>query len=191
MPLTELAVKSAKPQGKITKLSDGGGLQLWITPDGAKRWRLAYRFGGAQKVLALGVYPAVSLKQARDARQDAKRLLGTGINPSEAKKRARVERASTVANTFHAAARDLLERKRVEHKADITVAKFEWLLSLALPALGARPIKEIGAPDILAVLRTVESQGKLESAKRLRSAIGQVFRHAVQTGPPTLIQPVL
>jgi integrase len=182
MSLTELSVKSAKAQRKITKLSDGGGLQLWVTPDGAKRWRLAYRFGGAQKALAIGVYPAVGLRQARDARQDAKRLLATGIDPSKAKKQAKAERASAAANTFQSVASDLLEKKRAEHKADITVAKFQWLLSLALPALGARAIREIGAPDILGVLRTVESQGKHESAKILRSAIGQVFRHAVRTG---------
>jgi integrase len=182
MSLTELNVKSAKAKGKITKLSDGGGLQLWITPDGAKRWRLAYRFGGAQKALAIGVYPVVGLKQARDARQDAKRLLAEGVDPMAARKQVRNARASAAANTFQAVASDLLEKKRSEHKADITVAKFQWLLSLAEPTLGARPIGEIRAPDILAILRTVESQGKHESAKRLRSAIGQVFRHAVRTG---------
>ena len=85
MPLTELAIRTAKAQGKIIKLSDRGGLQLWITPDGAKRWRVAYRSGGAQKALAIGVYPTVGLKQARDALQDAKRLLASGIDPMAAR----------------------------------------------------------------------------------------------------------
>jgi integrase len=182
MALTELAVRSAKAEGKITKLSDGGGLQLWVTPDGAKRWRLAYRFAGGQRVLAIGVYPTVGLKEARVARQDAKRLLATGLDPSEARKQAKIEKANSAANTFEGIASELVEKKRREGKAEVTVAKAEWLLSFALPTLGARPIKEIGAPDILAVLRTVEVRGKRESAKRLRATVGQVFRYAVATG---------
>ncbi|HTR11694.1 MAG TPA: Arm DNA-binding domain-containing protein, partial [Roseiarcus sp.] len=86
MSLTELQVRSAKAAEKITKLSDGGGLQLWVTPDGAKRWRLAYRFAGGQKVLAIGVYPTIGLKDARIARDDAKKLLAAGVDPSAAKK---------------------------------------------------------------------------------------------------------
>ena len=182
MALTELAIRSAKVEGKITKLSDGGGLQLWVTGDGAKRWRLAYRYAGGQKVPAIGVYPDVGLKEARTARQDAKRLLSKGIDPSSAKKQAKAARASSAANTFEAIAAELVDKKRREGKAANTVGKSEWLLSLALPAIGTRPIKEIAAPDILAVLRKVESRGKLETAKRLRATIGQVFRYAVATG---------
>jgi len=182
MALTELAIRSAKVEGKITKLSDGGGLQLWVTGDGAKRWRLAYRYAGGQKVLAIGVYPDVGLKEARTARQDAKRLLSEGIDPSSAKKQAKAAQASSAANTFEAIAAELVDKKRREGKAANTVGKSEWLLSLALPAIGTRPIKEIAAPDILAVLRKVESRGKLETAKRLRATIGQVFRYAVATG---------
>jgi integrase len=153
-----------------------------VTGDGAKRWRLAYRYAGGQKVLAIGVYPAVGLKEARTARQDAKRLLSEGIDPSSAKKQAKAAQASSAANTFEAIAAELVDKKRREGKATNTVGKSEWLLSLALPAIGARPIKEIAAPDILAVLRKVESRGKLETAKRLRATIGQVFRYAVATG---------
>ena len=182
MALNELVIRSAKAEGKITKLSDGGGLQLWVTADGAKRWRLAYRFAGGQKVLAIGVYPAVGLKEARTARQDAKRLLLEGIDPSSAKKQAKAAQASSAANTFEAIAAELIDKKRREGKAANTVGKSEWLLSLALPTIGTRPIKEIGAPDILAALRKVESRGKLETAKRLRATIGQVFRYAVATG---------
>ena len=182
MALTELAIRSAKVEGKITKLSDGGGLQLWVTGDGAKRWRLAYRYAGGQKVLAIGVYPDVGLKEARTARQDAKRLLSEGIDPSSAKKQAKAAQASSAANTFEAIGAELVDKKRREGRATNTVGKSEWLLSLALPAIGTRPIKEIAAPDILAVLRKVESRGKLETAKRLRATIGQVFRYAVATG---------
>jgi integrase len=182
MSLTELQLRSAKPQGKVSKLSDGGGLQLWVTRDGAKRWRLAYRFGGGQKLLAIGVYPAVGLKQARAARESAKRLLASGVDPSDAKRQAKIEKANAAENTFASIAAELVEKKRREGKAGVTVGKAEWLLSLASPILGARPVKEITAPDILAVLRMVESRGKLETAKRLRATIGQVFRYAVATG---------
>ncbi|MBV9288219.1 MAG: tyrosine-type recombinase/integrase [Hyphomicrobiales bacterium] len=182
MPLTELQVRSAKPQTKVSKLSDGGGLQLWVTPEGAKRWRLAYRFGGGQKLMAIGVYPAVGLKEARAAREKAKRLLTEGLDPSEVKKQAKIERANASENTFAAIAGELIGKKRREGKAGVTIGKAEWLLSLAGPVLGNRPIKDITAPEILAVLRTVESRGKLETAKRLRATIGQVFRYAVATG---------
>jgi integrase len=182
MPLTELQVRSAKPQAKITKLSDGGGLQLWVTPDGAKRWRLAYRFRGGQKLLAIGVYPGVSLKAARAARENSKRLLASGGDPSEAKKQAKIEKASAAKNTFATIAAELIEKKRRERRAIVTLSKTEWLLGLATPALGNRPITEITAPQILGVLRTVESRGKLETAKSLRATVGQVFRYAVATG---------
>ena len=86
MSLTDLAIKRAAPGAKIIKLSDGGGLQLWITPDGAKRWRLAYRFGGAQKTFAIGVYPEVGLRDARDAREGAKQTLANGQDPTQVKK---------------------------------------------------------------------------------------------------------
>ena len=182
MPLTELQVRSAKPQPKIAKLTDGGGLQLWVTPEGAKRWRLAYRFAGGQKLLAIGVYPSVGLKEARTAREKARRLLADGVDPSEARKQAKIEKAKAADNTFAAIAAELVDKKRREQKAVVTVAKSEWLLGLALPALGNRAIREIAAPEILAVLRTVESRGKLETAKRLRATVGQVFRYAVATG---------
>jgi hypothetical protein len=111
---TELAVRSAKAEGKITKLSDGGWLQLWVTGDGAKRWRLAYRYAGRQKVLAIAVYPPVGLKEARTARQDAKRLLSEGIDPSSAKKQAKAPQASSPANTFEAIGAELVDKKRRE-----------------------------------------------------------------------------
>jgi integrase len=182
MALTEVAVRNAKAKGRIAKLSDGGGLQLWLTPDGGKRWRLAYRFGSKQKVLAIGVYPTVGLKEARDARHAAKRMLAAGIDPGEAKKREKAERTASAANTFEVIAAELLAKKRSEGKAESTLATMEWLLGLAKPHLGGRPIKEIGAPDILAVLRSIATRGNFETAKKLRETAGQVFRYAVATG---------
>ena len=123
MPLTEIGIRSAKPGAKIVKLSDGGGLQLWITPDGAKRWRLAYRFAGGQKTLALGVYPATGLRDARDARDAAKRLLNEGIDPAQHRRAENTKRAAASTNTFDAIAAELLEKKRRERKADRTIDK--------------------------------------------------------------------
>ncbi|WP_020173739.1 tyrosine-type recombinase/integrase [Methyloferula stellata] len=181
MALTDVEIRKAKPSDRLIKLSDGGGLQLWITPDGAKRWRLAYRFGSGQKLLAIGVYPGISLKDAREARNEAKRLLASGQDPSFARRVAKAKRAIACANTFDAVAAELLEKKRREGKSERTIGKAQWLLGLASGAIGPRPISEITAPEILGVLRIVENRGKLESAKRLRETIGQVFRYAVAT----------
>jgi integrase len=179
MPLTDMEIRAAKPSARLVKLSDGGGLQLWIMPDGAKRWRLAYRFDGRQKLLATGVYPATGLREARD---EAKRLLADGKDPSIAKRLAKAARVTASANTFDAIASELLGKKRREAKAEGTLRQLEWRLSLARPAIGARPISEITAPEILGVLRTVESRGRHETARRLRATIGEVFRYAVATG---------
>ncbi len=181
MPLTEVAVRNAKPGPGVVKLSDGGGLQLWVASDGAKRWRQAYRFAGVQKVLALGVYPAVGLKEAREARDAAKRLLASGTDPSAARKDAKAASLASSANTFGAVAAELLAKKRSEGKADQTLVKVEWLLGLAR-TLDAKPIAQITAPNVLGVLRTVEARGRLETARRIRAVIGEVFRYAVATG---------
>jgi integrase len=181
MALTDLQVRKAMPGAKICKLSDGGGLQLWITPDGAKRWRVAYRFGGGQKLLAIGVYPAISLREARDARDAAKRLLADGQDPSFAKRLAKAAKVVAAANSFEAVAAELFEKKKREGKTPRTLEKMEWLLGIAAPLLGARPIAEISAAEILAVLRGVEGRGKHEAARKLRAIVGEVFRYAIAT----------
>ena len=182
MPLTDMEIRTAKPGARLIKLSDGGGLQLWIMPDGAKRWRFAYRLGRAQKLLAIGVYPATGLREAREAREEAKRLLADGQDPAFVKKVAKAAKATASANTFEAVAGELLDKKRREGKAEKTIEKLEWLLGLALPFIGNRCITEITAPEILAVLRRIEARGRHETATRLREIIGGVFRFAVATG---------
>ena len=117
MSLTEIQIRKAKPGERLIKLSDGGGLQLWITPDGARRWRMAYRFEGKQKTLAIGVYPSVGLKDARAARESAKRLLADGRDPVIARKAAKAAQAQAIANTFDAVAAELIDKKRREGKA--------------------------------------------------------------------------
>ncbi len=180
--LTDNAVKSAKPAAKLSKLSDGGGLQLWVTPEGGKYWRMAYRFDGKQRLLAFGAYPAVTLKDARASRDNAKRELAVGVDPGQKKKLDKLANEASSVNTFAALAAELLAKKTREGKAETTLGKLNWLLSFALPDLGPRPMAAITPPEVLAVLRKVEVRGTLETAARLRAIIGEVFRYAIATG---------
>ena len=179
MALTDAKCRAAQPGAKLQKLTDGGGLQLWVQPSGARLWRLAYRFGGKQKLLALGVYPTISLARARQAREDAKRLLADGADPTLEKKRRKQEH--TDAATFRAIADEYVTKLKREGRADATIAKTEWLLAFANDDLGNTPIRSVDAPAVLKVLRAVEIRGRYESARRLRSTIGSVFRYAIAT----------
>ncbi|OYX02061.1 MAG: integrase [Bosea sp. 32-68-6] len=187
--LTDVKVRTAKPREAVWKLSDGGGLQLWITPAGGKHWKLAYRFDGKQLKLSVGQYPVTSLADARDRREEAKKLLARGIDPSAHGKVQKATAAVTAATTFKLVAEELVEKKRREDRAEATLTKTSWLLSFAYPSLGNMPISEITAPQVLDVLRKVEARGRLESARRLRSVMGEVFRYAIATaraeGDPT------
>lgn len=180
MALTNTACRNAKAQDALYKLSDGGGLQLWVQPNGAKLWRLAYRFGGKQKLLAIGAYPVISLADARRARDDAKRTLTLGSDPVQVKRALKAAQASGE-TTFRAIADEYVAKLKREGRADTTITKIEWLLSFAHPLIGDRDIKEITPFDVLAALRTVETRGRHETARRLRSTIGSVFRYGVAT----------
>jgi len=182
MALTDTEVKAAKPSESKRKLSDGQGLQLLIMPSGGKSWLLAYRFGGRQKSLAIGPYPRVSLRDARKRRDEAKDLLDRGIDPAAQRKLERLTTRQSAENTFGGIADELLGKKRREGKASSTLAKLEWLFGLAKESLGARPIAEVTAPEVLAALQAVERRGRLETAKRLRAVIGEAFRFAIATG---------
>jgi integrase len=153
-----------------------------VTSSGGKLWNFAYRFDGKQRKLAIGPYPTVTLKDARAQRDEAKRQLSVGLDPSQQKRLAKLARAAGQANTFEIIAAEFIKKKRGEHRAASTVSKLEWLIGIAKPALGARPITEITAPEILMVLRRVEARERRESAKRLRAVIGAIFRYAVATG---------
>jgi integrase len=181
--LTDSAIRAAKSKtGQTVKLSDGGGLQLWVQPSGSKLWNLAYRFAGKQRKLAIGSYPGIGLKEARAKREEARKLLTSGFDPSQQKRLAKLTSESQKADTFEAISREVLEKKRREGKSETTVSKAKWLFDLAIPRLGPHPIAEITAPEVLAVLRQVETRGRLETARRLRAVIGQAFRFAVATG---------
>lgn len=180
MPLTDMQCRNARPGQRLKKLSDGGGLQLWIQPTGSRQWRLAYRFGGKQRLLALGPYPLLPLADARKHRDEAKRLLSDGIDPSEAKKEAKRAQAES-GDTFRSIAEEYVSKRTLEGRSQATLTKLEWLLSLAYPKLGSRPIRDIAAPDVLEVLQRVEARGRYETARRLRSTIGSIFRYAMAT----------
>ncbi len=181
MPLTDAQIRRLKPARRPVKMSDGGGLYLMVTPQGAKLWRLAYRHGGKQKTQALGAYPVVSLADARERRMEARRTLDAGLDPAQQARLEKIRRRTASANTFRAIADEFLEKTEREGRAEVTVAKKRWLLGLAEPDIGARPITEITAAEILVPLRRVEARGNYETARRLRAAIGQVFRFAIAT----------
>jgi integrase len=181
MPLTDIAIRKAKPGASTIKLSDGGGLQLHVHPNGSKYWRLAYRYDGKQKSLSFGVYPEVSLAEARRRRDAARALLREGKDPMVEKRMEKLARAIAAGNTFAAIADELLAKLTREGRAETTLKKTKWLFDFARPLIGERPVAEISAAEVLAVLRKVEVRGRLETARRLRSTIGSVFRYAIAT----------
>ncbi len=185
MPLTDVGIRNLKPSDRLVKLSDGHGLQLWMTPAGGKLWRFAFRVDGKQKLLALGHYPEFSLQEAREKARAAKRQLADGNDPAEQKRLAKLTKANERANTFAVVAAELLDKKRREGKASATIGKREWLYGMANADLGDRPVASITAPEVLAVLRKLEAKGLLETAHRMRSAVGEVFRFAIATGRAT------
>ena len=182
MPLTDTAIRNAKPAEKAKKLFDGGGLYLEVAPSGGKWWRLKYRFGGKEKRLSLGVYPDVSLKDARERRDEARKLLANEIDPSEyrkAKNAAKVERAE---NSFEVVAREWFAKHSVNwspNHADRTIRRLDRDI---FPWIGGSPIANVTAPQLLDAVRRIEKRGALETAHRALGNCGQVFRYAVATG---------
>ena len=181
MPLTDTQIRNLKPREKTYKVSDGGRLQLHVTSKGSKLWRMAYNFGGKEKTLSFGQYPAVTLAQARERRAEAKALLASGIDPSAQKKTDKIERAAKTEDTFSNIAEEFLAKLEKEGKAEGTMRQKHRFISLANADLAARPITEITAAEILTALKRVEAKGNYETARRLRTTIGQVFRYAIAT----------
>jgi len=167
---------------KDYKRSDSGGLFMLVTKTGSKLWRYAYNFDSKQKLLALGQYPVTSLADARIKRDDAKKLLAEGIDPSVNRKEERRNARMARANTFEAVAKELMDKSEAEGDAPKTLKKKQWLLDFANKEFGKRPIAEIKAPEILDALRKIEKRGRHETATRARGTIGAVFRFAIATG---------
>jgi integrase len=182
MPLSDAKLRALKPKAKAYKMADFDGLYVHVTTGGRKLWRLKYRIHGKEKLLSFGAYPAVSLAQARIARDAARADLAAGRDPGAVRAEERRRAKERSGNTFAAVADDFLQKKRKEGLADATVAKTEWLLGMAKVEFGSSQITDITAPTILRALRRVEARGTLETARRLKSKIGAVFRYAVACG---------
>jgi len=182
MPLTDTAIKNAKPGAKPIKLSDEKGLFLLLSPAGGKWWRLKYRFGGKEKLLSMGTYPEVSLKDARQRRDDARKLLADSIDPGANRKAMKATKTERAANSFEVIAREWFARKSpgwAKSNADKIIKRLE---NDAFPWMGERPIAEITPPELLKVLRRMEERGAVESAHRMRNYCGQIYRYAIATG---------
>lgn len=178
-PLADIQVNKAKRKEKDYKLSDGGGLHLLVTKTGGKLWRMQYRFDGKQKMLSFGSYPAISLADARQRREDARKLLANGQDPAAVKKA--VQEAATVAaaSTFEAVAGKWFEKRKPEWVDSHAVSIKGRLDNYILPAFGSKPIAEVTAADVRTMLLKIEARGTVEAAKRVKVICGQVFRYAV------------
>lgn len=181
MPLTALAVKQAKPKDKDYKLADGGGMYLLVTKNGGKYWRLKYRFAGKEKVLALGVFPAVTLEEARREREQAKKLLPHN-DPASLKRETKATNLEAAENNFEVVATEWYNNHMVNKSDSHRTRTWRLLKNDLFPPLGKRPIADITPPELLRVLRRVENRGAVDTAHRAHQTSGQVFRYAVATG---------
>ncbi|KGS41973.1 tyrosine-type recombinase/integrase [Burkholderia pseudomallei] len=182
MPLTDIQVRNAKARAAPYKLTDGNGMFLLVQPNGAKYWRLSYRFLGKQKTLALGVYPAVTLATARKKRDEAREQIAAGIDPGEAKKDARRAAEIAAANSFEAVAREWFDSQRPGWSDGYAEKVLNSLEVDVFPKIGPRPIAEIDSPQMLSIVREVEARGVRETAKRILQRSRAVFQYGIMTG---------
>ncbi len=181
MPLTDAAVRNAKPKESPYSVADGAGLSLLVQPSGGKWWRFRYRFFDKQKMLSLGTYPDIGLREARSQRDAARKLLTEGIDPGEKRKEEKAERELQLVNTFEAVTREWAGKKAstwTPAYGERLIRRFEHDV---FPLIGARPIADIRPKELLSMLRKIEARGALETAHRARSECGQVFRYAIAT----------
>jgi integrase len=182
MPLSDTAIRSAKPKEKPYKLFDGHGLYLEVAPNGGRYWRLKYRFDKKEKRLALGVYPAVSLKDARNKRETAKEQLAQGIDPGVHKQAVKAAVRAETEHTFEIIAREWHNKYKdswVQLHGDKILARLEKDI---FPIIGAKPVNQVTAPELLDALRRIEQRGAIDTAHRTLQNCGQVFRYAIATG---------
>ncbi len=182
MKLNARQVETAKPKEKPYKLSDGGGLYLLVNPNGSRYWRLKYRVGGKEKLLSVGVYPDVTLSDARSKRENAKRVLAAGGDPGQEKQAEKQARVLAVQNSFESVAIEWHEYKTPNWSPGYADDILEYLTKDIFPFIGKRAINEIKPAEMLAVLRKMEQRGVLDKLKKTRQACRQIFTHAVITG---------
>ena len=178
MALTDTGVRKMKAKSNAYRLSDGGGLYLWVTPAGGKLWRWKYRHEGKEKLMSFGSYPDVSLSLARDRHAEARKLLATGIDPMAQRK---AERAQAE-NSFQSVALRWFEHWRAEKSRQHVDATRRRMEANIFPLLGARPIFEIEAPELVAMVKAIEARGAADLAKRALENTGQIFRFAIAHG---------
>ncbi|HOY68292.1 MAG TPA: integrase arm-type DNA-binding domain-containing protein [Candidatus Ozemobacteraceae bacterium] len=182
MALSDVLIRTAKATDKVLKLFDGGGLFLQVTPAGGKWWRLKYRFAGKEKLLAIGTYPDISLKEARHRQGKAKELLDAGIDPSDERKAVKASAAERAANSFEVIAREWFAKYGAEFSPGHAERVEVQLTKDVYPWLGGRPVSEISPPELLRVARRVEDRGAIETAHRILGICGRIFRYAVGSG---------
>jgi integrase len=183
--LTDKAIRALKSREKPFKVSDGAGLYLLIQPTGARLWRLKYRFAGKEKLAALGVYPEVGLADARSRRDDLRRLRASGIDPSSHRRATKAAKESAAANSFEVIAAEWFEKKSSGWVPKHSTKIIERLRRDVYPFLGSRPIAEITAPEVLAMLRLIEERGAIETAYRALGDLSSIFRYAIATARAT------
>lgn len=181
MALSVVAIKTAKNREKPYKLSDTDGLYLLVTPSGGRYWRMNYRHLGKQRTLAFGVWPDTGLAEARTERDAARKVLARGDDPAERLKLDRIAATVAASNSFKAVADEWLVKLEKEGRSAVTMKKLRWLLGFINQSIGKRPIASISAQELLVMLRKMESKGRYETAKRLRSTCSQIFRYAIAT----------
>jgi integrase len=184
MPLTDVAIRNAKPRGKPYKVGDTLGLFLLVQPSGGKLWRVKYRIDGKEKKLAIGIYPQVGLAEARRRRDAARELVAAGKDPAREKQREKVRSRIQAETTFDAIAAEFCQKRRRDGQkawAVSTATRSEYLLSLLKESIGKLPITDIEPADVLIAVRKIERKGQLESARRTLQLAGAVFRYAVAT----------
>jgi integrase len=182
MPLTDAAARNAKPAAKTVRMFDRDGLYLEVSPRGGKWWRLKYRYAGKEKRVSLGVYPEINLKKARARTIEARQLLDAGVDPSENRRAAKAAQVQGAANSFEVVTREWIDQQMkswVKGHGERILTRFERDI---FPWIGARPIADLTAPELLTTVRRIEKRGALETAHRALGNCGQVFRYAIATG---------
>ena len=174
-------VTSARPREREYKLTDGAGLYLLVKPNGRKLWRLNYAYLGKQRTLSFGAWPDVGLADARERRDEARKLIAAGLDPSHEAKLADARAMLSEENSFKLVAEEWVAKQEREGMSEVTLSKIRWLLAKAYPRIGSRPVAKITPQEALAVLRSIEATGRYESARRMRSVLGRVFRYAIAT----------
>jgi len=182
MPLTDVKIRNAKPKAKPYKLADGDGMFLLVHPNGSKYWRLKYRIAGRERIMALGVYPGVSIIEAREKRDEARKALRTGNDPAEVKKETKRVGKLKDEHTFEGIAREWYQQNAHRWTSRYSETMLHRLEKYVFPTLGNRPVHSMNAPEVLSTLRVVEKSGALDLAKRLMQVCGQVFMYAIATG---------